>query len=273
MITSDIVKEIAMTTRFYLRPNAKVFSDSRGSFHKATLLPVHADVEGNYIHTAGDPYDDPLMCPRNELRKGDVASFSCVIHVTESVYLTDDFQTGNYSCDQDRATILVGKKDWHAGKSKGGYKSADPVFYREMTVTTSTWEELLGAISKICNGEITPVGKEQTVLEIYAERVTFLSRHLNDAESRILRDNRLIIHTEYLLSGKAESSPGGVNMIDPSRDKGYWGRQHWALLGAIEVAKVAIIELAEIKATWWYKLIQFFCLSSRAGLDDISSKR
>ena len=230
--------------------------------HPATRLSVGSDARGFHVAMSYDLFLEPFEIRPDLMR--DIDWYSAKIEVDLLVYTREGFQTGNYSAGDLLSTIVVSRK----------IVNHDGVLHREMTVRASTWECLKATIEKIRLGEITPSGREQTVLErteIALGQVESTNVSLKGVISRLtgeLDTTRGVLHDTQALFAKNElviehldSTLGGEEREVPVDQQ---KRNYRTQANAIRITD----ELSAIKASRWYRFGQFFSdlINSRRDL-------
>lgn len=227
-----------------------------GKMHGPTNLGLSSDAQGYYITVPHDLFQEPDFAIRDDL-DSDIERYSAKIEVDMPVYTNDALQTGNYDVGDPEVRLVVSRK----------IVNREGVLHREMTVRAPTLEKIQETIRKIRRGEITPAGREMTVLEeqvMETERANSRNRNsvaiidsvraeLRDAQVSFTRDELLLSHLDGILCG--ENREGPVDRIS---------RNYRVQAKAIRVTD----ELAAIKAMRWYKIGRFFSdlINSRRDL-------
>lgn len=248
-----------MTVLCYLKrgSHSKLISTNNHREHKQTGLSVGSDGTGYYVVLHPDLYQEPDFALREDL-ECDIAIFSSKIAVDIPVFTGSNIQTGSYDCDDHEVSLVVSRE----------IKNYDGVLHRMMTIIAPTWNKLKATIAKIRRGEITPVGREQTVLER-------LTEELSDTRKNLRRTQEMLQETQNMVNDlrpKEAYFRGLCNKIYV-RLFGHPALHHFctggitenAIFTAIDHGKWAIREELYVRATWWYRLVRFF-----SGTDNVT---
>ena len=241
-----------MSIRYYLKvPVARHTRKSEVPYHPPTGLILFEDTRGTYIMDSDDPYKDPAFTLRKDLQNV-TALFSCVLFVTEALY-HGEIPTGSYTNGDEKTSIIVAAKCTHSQELGKG---------REIRILAPTWARVTHAIEQIRKGEVTPVGREQTMLEraeialaqvegtnhLLRAQVLDLTVRLTNAEALNAEDSRVMGAVVDYLSGRTDTVALGVS-ID---------RRYLPLQERATIAKRGATELAAVKATLWHRLGHLF---------------
>ena len=230
--------------------------------HTPTSLSVPSDGKGYYVMLSCDLYQEPDYVPREDLTC-DIGWYSAKIAVDMPIYTNSKIQTGNYDCGDPEVILVISRE----------IKNSDGVLHRVMTVKAPTWEKLKTAIAKIRSGEITPVSREQTVLES-------LQGQLAEMEDRFGRfaGTELCLTAELnrlrtFAMGAAKHLPRSSNFYSM-----VWSAMYPDEIAAPQVLEAILEETGKayrgrrerdnIKATWWYRT----CVALRHPIRTLNEK-
>lgn len=234
-----------MTVLCYIKPETYPNLLNRASnskLHHPTYLDVFSDGKGFYVMLLADLFQEPDVCLRADLEP-DIAWFSAKVQVDHESYTADkSIATGNYTCDDPDVTIVVTRQ----------ITNINGALHREMKVKAPTWEKLKLALEKIRQGEITPLGSEQTVLEkALAEleeakgELAGLGRSLQWTKRENIEYQRVVAWCTNFLADQPYDV-GDSELMDD--------RKFRALRKEVVTARNAAANMARIKATRWYRL-------------------
>lgn len=225
--------------------------DRTNRVHTPTELVVGSEARGDYIPVVHDLFQEPDFVLRDDLAK-DIEWFSAKIEVDMPAYTREGLQTGSYDVGDQEVRLSVSRR----------IVNHDKVLHREMTIKAPSWEQLKAAIEKIRRGEITPVGREQTVLEwteIALAQVESTNRMLSGEVQRLTK----ALVTAESLNAEQKSVMDGILRYLEGRTENVWqgnstDNRYRDLQDKIVFIRSALKELIAIKATRWYRIGQFF---------------
>lgn len=252
-----------MSTIFYLKKSIMPCPGKVAKsilVHPRTQLKVERDLYGSYVFTHEDPYEDLNMTPPGTDLLDDVDTISTKFMVDVDP-ATDQLKEGEYRCEVGGVRIAVDKVSWRAGK-----KTDDPsIKYRNFTVVATKWEDILAAVEKVRQGEITHVAEELTIYQKLQsekshlttmtqqmrERVTSLDSRLRNEQDRSARCIQIMGNVADYLSGETDQliSTSGLN---DERIEVFARLESTAY-----EAKRTIDALKRLKSTWWYCTCKF----------------
>jgi hypothetical protein len=237
----------------FLKKEARITLSLNGTcrVHAPTDLDVGTEARGNYIRIEHDLFQEPDLVIRDDLAD-DIEWFSAKIDVDMPVYTRKELQTGNYDVGDPEVRLVVSRK----------IENSHGVLFREMTVRAPTLAKIKETIRKIRRGEITPAGREQTILElteIAAAGVEGTNRMLSGEVQRLTK----ALVTAESLNVEQKSVMDGILLYLEGRTEHVWqgnstDNRYRDLQDKIVFTRSALKELIALKATRWYKIGRFF---------------
>ena len=220
----------------YLKDSAEIVERNYNHVHARSGLPTDYDARRDYVMLKVDLFCDPNFTLGEKLGD-DVDGFSAKIEVDMPAYTNPGIETGSYDCGDLNVGLVVSRK----------IVNHDGVLHREMTIKAPTLAQVKAAIERVRRGEITPMGRDKTLLEQAFESANF---ELGRQRHVVAHAQGAIEAVEGYLGGQyKELTRYAIKAELPSLNDGFYE--------TITAAKAAIDENKHIKAGNWYRFGQF----------------